>query len=137
LRRMGAPVPEVPANAVARVSALPAGRDRLVAPMAGPPQVRFGREAAGWRWAGTGEAVRAPAPGRVAHVGPHEAWGTVVVLDLGQGWHVVVLGLETAAVATDGRVEAGQTLGASRVGAPLQFELRRDETPVDPARFMP
>lgn len=137
LRRMGATVPEVPANAVTRVSALPAGRDRLVPPMAGPPQLRFGREAAGWRWTGTGDAVRAPAPGRVAHVGPHEAWGTVVVLDLGQGWHAVVLGLGDTAVASDQRVEAGQTLGASRRGAPLQFELRREETPVDPARFMP
>jgi septal ring factor EnvC (AmiA/AmiB activator) len=137
LRRLGAAVPEVPADAVTRVSALPAGRDRLVAPVAGPPQLRFGREAAGWRWTGTGEPVRAPAPGRVAHVGPHEAWGTVVLLDLGAGWHAVVLGLDDAAVASEQRVEAGQTLGTSRPGASLQFELRREETPVDPARFMP
>lgn len=136
LRRMGATVPEVPAGATARVSTLPAGRDRLIAPLDGPPQVRFGREAAGWRWAGTGAPVRAPAPGRVVHVGPHEAWGTIVLLDLGQGWHAVLLGLDAASVRADQRVEAGQTLGASRAGAPLQMELRREETPVDPARFL-
>ncbi|HEV2081414.1 MAG TPA: peptidoglycan DD-metalloendopeptidase family protein [Brevundimonas sp.] len=136
LRRMGAEVPEVPAGAVARVSALPAGRDRLVRPVDGPPLVRFGRGAAGWRWTGTGGDVRAPAPGRVAHVGPHETWGTIVLLDLGQGWHVVLLGLGAASVEVDQRVEAGQSVGRDRVGGDLQFELRREETPVDPARFL-
>ena len=136
LRRMGATPPEVPANARTRVSSLPAGRDRLIAPVESPPQLKFGREAAGWRWTGTGDEVRAPAPGRVAHVGPHEAWGTVIVLDLGQGWHAVLLGLDAATIIEGTRVEAAQPLGNSRPGAALQFELRREETPVDPSRFL-
>ncbi len=137
LRRLGAPVPEVPAGATARVSALPGGLDRLTAPVEGAPDVRFGREAAGWRWAGRGQTVRAPAPGRVVFVGPHEAWGRIVILDLGRGWHAVLLGVDAPAVSEGQRVEAGGSLGVARTGAAIQFELRREETPVDPARFLP
>ena len=137
LRRLGAPVPDVPAGATARVSALPAGLDRLTPPVDGAPDVRFGREAAGWRWVGRGQPVRAPAPGRVVHLGPHEAWGRVLILDLGRGWHAVLLGVDAPTVSEGDRVEAGQRVGIARSGGAFQFELRREETPVDPARFLP
>ncbi|HEV7227513.1 M23 family metallopeptidase [Brevundimonas sp.] len=136
LRRLGAAVPVVPPDAAARVSALPGGRSRLTPPTSGPPAARFGRDVPGWRWVGTGGPAVAPALARVAWAGPHEAWGRLVILDLGDGWQAVILGLADLSVSTGDRVEAGQALGATRAGEPLQFELRRQEAPVDPGRFL-
>ena len=136
LRRLGAPVPEVPADARSRVAALPAGMTRLTPPVEGPPGARFGRDAAGWRWPGAGQTVIAPAPGRVAYAGPHEAWDQVVLLDLGEGWTAVLAGLDQVAVRTGGRVKAGARMGVARSGEPFQFELRREERPVDPGPFL-
>lgn len=136
LRRLGAAVPDVPPDARARVGALPAGLTRLTPPVDGPPAARFSRDVAGWRWPGSGQAVVAPAPGRVAYAGPHQAWGQVVLLDLGEGWTVVLAGLDRASVRTGERATAGAPVGTARDGAPVQFELRREERPVDPAPFL-
>ncbi|WP_298125696.1 M23 family metallopeptidase [Brevundimonas sp.] len=137
LEGLGAPVPEVAADAASRISSLPAGRTRLAPPVSGPPEARFSRDVPGWRWTGDGGEARAPAPGRVAYAGPHPVWGQVVILDLGEGWQAVVAGLAGPSVATGDRIAQGAALGRSVPGRPLQVELRRDEVPVDPARFFP
>lgn len=137
LEGLGAPVPAVAADAASRISTLPAGRTRLTPPLSGPPEARFSRDVPGWRWTGDGGEARAPAPGRVAYAGPHQVWGQVVILDLGEGWQAVVAGLAGPSVATGDRVAEGAALGRSVPGRPLQAELRRDEVPVDPARFFP
>lgn len=136
LRSLGAGVPVADAEAVVAVARLPAGRATLTAPVEGVPSIRFGRGSTGWRWRADRVEARAPAPGRVAYVGPLSGWGRVVILDLGPGWRAVVAGLEETTVETGARVTDGQTLGRSGADGEIWFELRRDERPVDPAPWL-
>ncbi|WP_298745665.1 peptidoglycan DD-metalloendopeptidase family protein [uncultured Brevundimonas sp.] len=139
LRALGAAVPaaaDADADADAVTARRPAGRDRLSAPVEGPPSVRFGPGSSGWRWRGDGLEARAPAAARVAWSGPLSGWGQVVVLDLGPGWRGVVSGLETVSVRTGDRVADGQSLGRAGRAGEIGFDLRRDERPVDPGPWL-
>lgn len=115
---------------------LPAGRNRLTPPLSGAPDQTWGAASTGWRWSADRTAVVAPAQARVAHAGPVDGWGQVVILDLGPGWRAVVAGLETVDVQADARVADGQTLGRSGPDGDVYFELRRDERPIDPAPWL-
>jgi septal ring factor EnvC (AmiA/AmiB activator) len=136
LMSLGAAVPAAGAEAEPAAARLPAGRSRLTPPVAGPPSQRFGPGVAGWRWRVDAAEVRAPAAGRVAFAGPLSGWGQVVILDLGPGWRAVISGLDAIAVETGARVADGQTLGRTREGGEVAFELRRDERPIDPAPWL-
>jgi septal ring factor EnvC (AmiA/AmiB activator) len=136
LRALGAAVPTPEADAPVAVARLPAGRSRLTAPVDGAPSVRFGHGSNGWRWRADSLEARAPAPGRVAYVGPLSGWGQVVILDLGPGWRAVVAGLDETSVELGARVADGQTLGRSGADGEVSFELRRDERAVDPAPWL-
>lgn len=121
----------------APASRLPGGRDRLTAPVSGPPAARFGQGSQGWRWAASSAAVvAAPAAARVDHAGPLSGWGQVVILDLGDGWRAVVAGLESVDVEVGQRVADGQVLGRAETGGDVYLELRRGDRPVDPAPFL-
>jgi murein hydrolase activator len=123
-----------PAEAApARTTALPGGRIRLTAPVEGTPSRRFGPGSGGWRWSGRGP-VRAPADARVAYVGALAGWGEVVILDLGPGWRAVLAGLDATSVQVGQRVADGAEVG--QAAGEAYFELRRDETPVDPAPWL-
>ncbi|MFN7389198.1 murein hydrolase activator EnvC family protein [Brevundimonas sp.] len=139
IRALGA-TPESAAEAAdAPASRLPAGRNRLTAPVPGSPSVRFGQggdgaRSQGWRWSASGD-VAAPAGARVDHAGPLSGWGEVVILDLGDGWRAVLAGLDTIAVEPGQRVADSQTLGRAEAGGEVYLELRRGDRPVDPAPF--
>ncbi|WP_372706170.1 murein hydrolase activator EnvC [Brevundimonas sp.] len=136
LRSLGASVPGPDTETVATIARLPAGRSRLTSPVEGAPSVRFGRGSTGWRWRADRLEARAPAPGRVAWVGPLSGWGQVVILDLGPGWRGVIAGLDDTVVETGARVGEGQTLGRSGANGEIGFELRRDERPIDPGPWL-
>jgi septal ring factor EnvC (AmiA/AmiB activator) len=136
LRALGAAVPSAEAEAEPAAARLPAGRSRLTPPVAGAPSVRFGGRSAGWRWRADGAEARAPAPGRVVHVGPLAGWGEVVILDLGPGWRAVVAGLDQTEVQVGARVADGQPLGRTGADGEVYFELRRDERPIDPSPWL-
>jgi septal ring factor EnvC (AmiA/AmiB activator) len=136
LRALGGSVPAADAEAAPATARRPAGRDRLTAPVAGAPSVRFGEGSGGWRWRGDDIEARAPAAGEVAWAGPLSGWGQVVILDLGPGWRAVISGLEEVSVRTGDRVADGQALGRSGPDGDIGFELRRDERPVDPAPWL-
>jgi murein hydrolase activator len=134
----GSPAPLEPGD-VRSAAASPGGRDRLIAPVAGPPSARYSRASRGWTWrAGGGAEVRAPMNAVVEHAGPLDGWGEVVILDLSPGWRAVIAGLGPLAVGTGDRVEEGETLGRLPEGAEVDvyFELRRDNRPVDPSRWL-
>lgn len=120
----------LPVAARTATARLPAGRSSLTPPVDGASE----KAGAGRRWIAPGASARAPADARVAHAGPLEGWGEVVILDLGPGWRAVLAGLEDTAVAEGQVVEDGQALG--RAGDTLYFELRRDDDPVDPGPWL-
>src|SRR5690606_13493867 len=86
---LGAPVPDVPVNQTPSLR-LPAGRDSLMTPVEGRPDLRFGNGSTGWQWSAAGQGVVAPLDAGVLHAGPLENWGQVIILDAGPGWHIVL-----------------------------------------------
>lgn len=120
-------------------AASPGGRDRLTAPLEGPPATRYSSASRGWTWRADGEAeVRAPMDAVVEHAGPLDGWGEVVILELSPGWRAVIAGLGAPAVGTGDRIADGEVLGRLPQGAEarLYFELRKDNRPVDPSRWL-
>jgi septal ring factor EnvC (AmiA/AmiB activator) len=85
-----------------------------------------------------GAAVVAPAGGVVRYAKPYRGYGTVVVIDHGEGWSTTLTGLASARVPTGGRIAAGATIGAATSGdAPeVSVELRRRGRPVDIAALL-
>ncbi len=96
--------------------------------------------------------VTAPADGTVAFSGPFRSYGTVVILNGGNGFHLVLIGMERSYVRVGQFVLAGEPLGAmtggmddktaeaaitasaagADAGAPLLYiELRKDGAPID------
>ncbi|WP_051083531.1 murein hydrolase activator EnvC family protein [Sphingomonas sp. Mn802worker] len=81
--------------------------------------------------------VVAPAAGRIVFAQPFRGFGTIVIIDHGQGWVTLLTGLGRLAVARDAQVAAGDLIGAAasvgRGGEPPQVtvELRRRGRPVD------
>jgi septal ring factor EnvC (AmiA/AmiB activator) len=126
----------------------------LIAPAPGAPVRRFKdpwpgqARSEGWSWrVGAGQSVRAPADGRVDYAGPLKGWGLVVILRVSDGYHLVLAGLGSASVPVGGAVTAGEPIGRMAGsgalskdgrGAPseLYLEVRKGETPVDPARWL-
>lgn len=125
---------------------LPGGRSTLSSPLPGAPDVAYGQGSAGQgaasmssnglRWRGGGRTVAAPAASVVDYAGPLSGWGQVVILDLGPGWRVILAGLDSVAVQPGSRVADGQALGKASEDGEVYFELRREDRPVDPARWL-
>ena len=136
LEALGAAVPPPETDAPVTVARLPAGRNRLTAPVEGTPSVRFGRGSNGWRWRADRQDARAPASGQVVFAGPLSGWGQVVIVDLGPGWRAVIAGLDEVSVETGTRVSDGQSVGRTGTDGEVWFELRRDERAVDPAPWL-
>ena len=133
--------PEAPAVA----AQAGAGPSALLEPAEGPLARRFGQATTGgqpsdglaWRTA-PGAIVRAPAAGVVEFSGPLKGWGGVVILDVGGGYRLVLAGLDRIAAPVGRRLSGGQAVAsmASSPSPELYMELRKDGTPVDPARWL-
>ncbi|GGD42950.1 murein hydrolase activator EnvC family protein [Aureimonas glaciei] len=129
-------------------------KGRLTVPVSGHLQVGYGasdgigRPSAGLAFATrAGDLVTAPADGRVLYSGPFRSYGQLLILDAGDGYHVVLAGMSKIDVAVGQFVLAGEpvaVMGARRVAstaasdfdasAPMLYvEFRKDGTPVDPA----
>jgi murein DD-endopeptidase MepM/ murein hydrolase activator NlpD len=88
--------------------------------------------------------VRAAAPGFVSAVGElagFEGYGTVVVVDVGDGYSTLYAHLAAADVPVGAWVPAGGHVGeagctGSCTGTHLHFELRHAAAPVDPLPFL-
>lgn len=95
----------------------------------------------------SGAIVTAPSDGDVLYAGPFRSYGQLLILNAGDGYHVVLAGLGRISVAPGQSVIAGEPIGvmgeagattASASGnvnsAPeLYIEFRKDGKPVDPA----
>ena len=95
----------------------------------------------------SGAIVTAPADGSVLYAGPFRSYGQLLILDAGDGYHVVLAGMGRINVSLGQSVLAGEpvaAMGEARVastaafetgntGPELYVEFRKDGKPVDPA----
>lgn len=124
-------------------------REPFTAPTSGAPMRRFGDmepkggpQSLGWTWRTAPAApILAPAAAAVEYAGPLKGWGVVLILRLGGGYHLVLAGLETAVVGLGRMVRPGEVVGrmpaAGRGPTEFYFEVRKNDAPVDPARWLP
>lgn len=125
----------------------------LVPPVVGRQTVRFGesdgigRAASGVTIAArAGDTVTAPAEGQILYSGPFRSYGQLLILNAGDGYHIVLAGMSRIDVSVGQFVLSGEPLaamGATRIAsasdadmvdaAPsLYVEFRKDGKPVDP-----
>ncbi|MBZ9806517.1 murein hydrolase activator EnvC [Mesorhizobium sp. BR1-1-9] len=146
------PVPE--ANRLAAAAPFSALQGQIALPVIGRIKRRFGAEDGnGAVMLGdmvatqSGAIVTAPADGNVLYAGPFRSYGQLLILNAGDGYHVVLAGMSRISVATGQSVLAGEPVGAmgeARVASTsaskngnatpeLYVEFRKDGKPVDPA----
>ncbi|MBZ9966747.1 murein hydrolase activator EnvC family protein [Mesorhizobium sp. BR1-1-2] len=146
------PLPE--ANRLAAAAPFSALQGQIALPVIGRIKRRFGAEDGnGAVMLGdmvatqSGAIVTAPADGNVLYAGPFRSYGQLLILNAGDGYHVVLAGMSRISVATGQSVLAGEPVGAmgeARVASTsaskngnatpeLYVEFRKDGKPVDPA----
>jgi len=125
-----------------RRAATGAGPGNLRRPVEGPVLRGYSAPSSPGLWlrASSGGAVVSPVQGRVEFAGPVTGWGVILILRTADGFHLVLAGLEEVTVAAGGGVTAGQPVGhmakTDKAAPELYLELRRDGTPMDPARWL-
>jgi len=94
----------------------------------------------------SGAIVTAPADGSVLYAGPFRSYGQLLILNAGDGYHVVLAGMSRISVSLGQSVLAGEPIGAmgearvastsaspnGNIGPELYVEFRKDGKPVDP-----
>jgi septal ring factor EnvC (AmiA/AmiB activator) len=146
------PIPE--ANQLAAAAPFSALKGQVALPVTGKIKRRFGSsDGNGSTMLGdmvatqSGSIVTAPADGKVLYAGPFRSYGQLLILDAGDGYHVVLAGMAGLNVASGQSVLAGEPIGAmgeARVASAsasvdesstpeLYVEFRKDGKPVDPA----
>lgn len=129
-------------------------KGKLTLPAAGHLGRRFGEaDGAGGKLFGdivttqSGAIVTAPADGVVLYAGPFRSYGQLLILNAGDGYHIVLAGMGRISVPLGQSVLAGEPIGTmgearlasavsigSETTAPeLYVEFRKDGKPVDPA----
>jgi septal ring factor EnvC (AmiA/AmiB activator) len=87
-----------------------------------------------------GAAVQSPGDALVQYVGPVKGWGVILILRMGGGYHLVLAGLDRAAVDVGQSVAVGAPVGwmpdERQSASELYFEVREQGVPVNPARWM-
>jgi septal ring factor EnvC (AmiA/AmiB activator) len=127
---------------------------KLVLPAAGKTSRRFGdKDGAGGAMMGQvletlpSATITSPSDGVVLYAGPFRSYGQLLILDAGNGYHIVMAGMGRIDVVQGQFVLAGEPVGAMGDkllasvapievgnGAPLLYiEFRKDGKPVDPA----
>ena len=145
------PVPEV--NQLAAAAPFSALQGQVALPVTGKIKRRFGADDGnGAVMLGdmvatqSGAIVTAPADGNVLYAGPFRSYGQLLILNAGDGYHVVLAGMSRISVASGQSVLAGEPVGAmgeARVASTsaskngnatpeLYVEFRKDGKPVDP-----
>ena len=83
-----------------------------------------------------GTQVWAPAAGRVEFAGPFKNYDQVVILNVDDGYYVLLTGLGKVLVQTDSQVSAGDPVGLMPVNSSfdekLYIEVRKNGSTVDP-----
>ncbi len=146
------PVP--PANRLTAAKPFGELRNSLVLPASGRFLYRFGSEdQLGGKRSGdtvqtqSGAIVTTPCDATVLYSGPFRSYGQLLILDAGDGYHMVMAGLDRINVQLGQTLLAGEPVGAmaevqlasadgaepGNAGPKLYIELRKDGNPIDPA----
>lgn len=110
-------------------------KGQLIRPVAGTLTRRFGRGDQGQTYQVAGETqVLAPYSGRVEFSGPFKGYGQVVILNMDDGYFLLLTGLDQIFVSTRENVVKGEPIGLMPGGSnvELYLELRRDGRTIDP-----
>jgi len=112
----------------------------MVRPVSGQMSDGFGGSSKGQTYsARSGGQVIAPYAGRVEFVGPFRTYGRVVILNLNDGFYLLLTGLGETYVTTSETVKRGEPVGimpGTTGRTPLYIELRRNGTSIDPEPWM-
>jgi septal ring factor EnvC (AmiA/AmiB activator) len=134
-----------------KIAAIAPGGRRL-SPAQGAVKIHFGAPTkAGGLTQGltlrttAGEKVVAPAAATITYAGPFRSYGQVLILDQGNGYVMILTGLDSAFAGPGDKVEAGALIGqmpragktSGAVNPPdLYFEVRQAGRPIDPERWL-
>ncbi|MBR0668254.1 peptidoglycan DD-metalloendopeptidase family protein [Roseomonas hellenica] len=88
-----------------------------------------------------GARVVSPCAGRAVFSGPFRSYGQLLIVDCGEGNHVVLAGFDRLDAATGARLLPGEPVGVMGDGGPagrpsLYLELRRNGHPADPRPWL-
>lgn len=109
----------------------------LIAPVIGQVKKKFGGSEQGMTMAAKSRSsVKAPYNGRVEFAGPFRDYERVVILNVGEGYHLLLTGLGTIIVEPGDLVETGEIVGAlpasQESNADIYVEIRKNGAPIDP-----
>jgi septal ring factor EnvC (AmiA/AmiB activator) len=156
VRKAEAEAANRPAPEGHRLAATPfaALKGQMPLPVAGRVDKRFGEDdGTGGGMQGdmlitqSGAIVTTPADGIVLYAGPFRSYGQLLILDAGDGYHVVLAGMDRISVSLGQSVLAGEpvglmgearlastvTFGVENAGPELYVEFRKDGRPIDPS----
>lgn len=144
-----APVPE--ANRLIVAAPFSALQGKLMVPAAGKRSKRFGeKDGLGGRWHGdtvatqSGSIVTTPVDAKVLYAGPFRSYRQLLILDAGDGYLVVLAGMDRITVPQGQTILSGEPIGAmgeARVASAggvetstpeLYVEFRKNGKSVDP-----
>lgn len=119
-------------------------RGALRPPVIGRIVGRFGdRRPDGARFEGVRFAVRgdgivtSPFEGKIAFARAWDPIGNLLVLDVGAGYHILLMGVSAFLVDEGQKVAAGEPVGAmTGTGGSLDMEIRKNGEPVNPALWL-
>ena len=130
-----------PGRKPAKKLVLPEGTKRfaeakggMVQPVSGRLVKNYGRGEKGQTYSGRpGGQVIAPYAGRVEFSGPFKNYDNVVILNVGDGYFVLLTGLNDLYIDAGDTVRRGEPVGKlpNKTGAELYIELRKNGSPVD------
>ena len=135
-----------PGRKAAEKLVLPKGTKRfadakggMVQPVSGRLLKSFGRGEKGQTYVGRpGGQIIAPYAGRVEFSGPFKNYDNVIILNVGDGYFVLLTGLNDLYVDAGETVRRGEPVGKLPVqkGPELYIELRRNGSPVNPKPWL-
>lgn len=111
----------------------------MLQPVSGRLLKRFGRGEKGLTYSGRSAAqVVAPYAGRVEFSGPFKNYENLIILNVGDGYFVLLTGLNELSVGAGDTVRRGEPIGTlpSRKNTEIYIELRKNGSPVDPKPWL-
>ena len=111
----------------------------MLQPVSGRLLKRYGRGEKGITYAGRSAGqVIAPYAGRIEFSGQFKNYENVIILNVGDGYFVLLTGLNELFVDAGDTIQRGEPVGKlpSQTGAELYIELRKNGSPVDPKPWL-